>query len=946
THPPPPHSLSNKQVILIIDDDPVSVDVIRANLVKNYDVKVAVTGVAGLKAASRGAVDLILLDVVMPGLNGFEVCVRLKEDRRTLGIPIIFLTSRDDVQDQVRGFDLGAADYIRKPIQPETLQARVRTHLELRLHQCNLEGLVRERTRLLEEAKQSLVMAQKIANLGNWDWNIEKNTLSWSEQIYRIFDVEPNAFEATYEAFLRFVHPDDRDKVEEAVQKSLDHLENTYKMRHRIVRSDGVHRIVEEVGLVIRNSQDVAVRMVGVVRDITEIQQAQDAMIALRVAEQASQAKSEFLARMSHEVRTPMNGVLGMLQLLGETALDSRQRRYWAVAFGSAELQLSIINDILDFSKIEAGKLHLEEVAFDLHRTMEDLMLIPMEQAVGKGLELSLFIDPATPKILKGDVTRLKQALLNLLSNSVKFTEYGSVHLNVEVDAATELVDGVVLLFLVSDTGIGVDPETQDQLFNPYVQAGADITRRFGGTGLGLNIAKRIIETMGGSIRLISRVGQGSTFAVSIPFDRVGVDNGIDPIEAELEGFPVLVVGGNEIYRRALLQYLTVWKTRFDSVRDGDRACERIKVALDKHVPYRVLIVDEWVSFRGRAGYERLIQQMFALYDATPVRIILMTSSVFRGDGVANFDPRVSVLFKPVFKRNLLHALVPGKSREASGSDVAIDSARKQFSGRVLVVDDIYVNQEVALGMLRLFGVEAEAVDNGREALRKSEEEFYDLIFMDIQLPDMDGLEVTRRIRARVSEQKEGRRPIIVAMTAQAMPGDRQKSLDAGMDGYLVKPLKWQDLEKTLLLWLPEQLTEGDGVTGPRMPASDSESVPPEPVSVMGELDPSAQAHLRQMLKSVPGRYEEVMRRYLQSSLEALGEVEAALGVGEFERIYRNAHKVKSQSYSIGASAFGDLFQKIEQLGREGNSTHLAELIEDAKGEFCRVKILVEKEIS
>ncbi|ETW95964.1 MAG: hypothetical protein ETSY1_28530, partial [Candidatus Entotheonella factor] len=519
-------------------------------------------------------------------------------------------------------------------------------------------------------------------------------------------------------------------------------------------------------------------------------------------AESANRAKSEFLANMSHEIRTPMNGVIGMTTLLFDTSLTSEQEEYVATLRRSGEDLLVIINDILDFSKVEAGKLDLEIIDFELGTTVEDVLELFAERAQAKGLELACLVSPDVPKRVLGDPGRLRQILNNLVGNAIKFTDAGDISIRATL---VELrPDAARLRFEVIDSGIGIAPEAQERLFQAFSQANGSTTRKYGGTGLGLAICKRLVELMGGEIGVESTMGAGSTFwftaclAVgSAPQANPRHDN---DLSSQLR---VLCVDDNETSRSFLTAQIHAWGVEVDSVGDGPSALARCQPIEHDHVPYDLAIID--VDMPGMNGLElahaiREIPQLASLP--------LLFLCPFNQRGIEQVMPEIGATVrvnKPVRQAHLYDGIALAIRRQSvSYSQAPLAppgqaDTPNQISAKVLVAEDNVVNQKIAKRMLEKIGCRVDIVANGHEAVHAIANRAYDVLFMDCEMPEMDGFEATSAIRESES-QDIGRLPII-AMTANAMQGDRERCLAAGMDDYVGKPVRLDDLLAVLQKW-------------------------------------------------------------------------------------------------------------------------------------------------
>jgi signal transduction histidine kinase/DNA-binding response OmpR family regulator len=537
-----------------------------------------------------------------------------------------------------------------------------------------------------------------------------------------------------------------------------------------------------------------------------------------RKAEEASRAKSQFLANMSHEIRTPMNGILGMTELLLDTPLSDTQRRFADTVHRSGEALLGIINDILDFSKIEAGKLELESIDLNIWQLIEDVGELLAEPAHVKGLELVCRIGDGVPEHVRGDPVRLRQIITNLASNAIKFTERGEVVIEVKLmDCQKEghscagadcgfrktdgtNMDGTLLHFSVRDSGIGISTEAQQRLFQPFSQADNSTTRRFGGTGLGLAISRQLVQMMGGEMGLISAEGRGSTFwfAVCLP-PASGTPQVAD--KTELTGLRLLMVEDNPTNRLVLEHQLSGWGIETHVEDNGMRAFERIRAAAAQGHGYELALIDG--KLPGLTGME-LAQRIRADETVSGMKLIMLTSlSHDKSWRAAGIDDCLS---KPVRRTDLLQAIAKATGRSFQASTPAASAnAPKSLQGRkpkVLLAEDNAVNQTLALAMLTSYGCEIEVAVNGRQAVEASAERTFDLVLMDCQMPEMDGFEATRHIRAREAKTGTSERLPIIALTANAMEGDRGRCIEAGMDDYLSKPFKREQLYAVLGRWL------------------------------------------------------------------------------------------------------------------------------------------------
>ncbi len=795
--------------------------------------------------------------------------------------------SHDEVADVARSFQtmVGNLRSSRNEVErsKETLEATVAQ----RTYELN------ERARDLARTQERLGLALDGSNLALWDWDLDSGRVFLSDRWNVILGGTARQTITTLNELIALTHPDDAGKVADSGRRMVKGLVTHYSVEHRVRNEDGKWRWILSRGKVVeRNADGRAVRAIGTNSDITPRKHEEEELRRARdSAEAATQSKSQFLATMSHEIRTPLNEVLGMTELLLDSGLTPDQHELAETVARSGEHLLQIINDILDFSKIEAGKLDLEHVVFNLRDAMADVIELFGPSVLRSEISLSCDIAPDVPTHAIGDPARLKQILVNLVGNAIKFTHRGSV--SVEVVLLDREDQRAHIEFRVRDTGIGIPPEAQARIFETFSQADGGTTRKYGGTGLGLAIVRQLTLLMGGGIALESKPGQGSTFTVWLHLDVA-----LAPIDLWNGGSAqprVLIVDPSDTDRSVLAQHLLHLGLDSHETRTGAEALDYLKVA---EPPCNVVILNSRLDEADGMQVARDLRGQLPLARRPRIAIVSDTAAQADRSLLAELDI-AGWIGKPVRRealRLLFEKLFPGTLpvRPDSGK---VDT----FPGaRILLVEDNSVNQMVATGMLQTAGCKVEVAANGLEALERLGRNRYELVLMDCQMPEMDGYAATAQWRLR--EAHSGRHQLIVALTANAMEGDRERCVVAGMDDYLAKPFRREQMLAVLRRHLRGVES---GVKELRDPGA-SESADPQ-------IDPAPLEGLRQLERNgAVGLVTKVVQAWIASSGELIGKLESSLMAGDRREFHRAAHTLKSSSANVGAATVSALAKQLE----------------------------------
>jgi two-component system, sensor histidine kinase and response regulator len=770
-----------------------------------------------------------------------------------------------------------------------------------------------ERRRAEEELDRFFSMTVSLLCIAGFDGHFKRLNPSWSALLGW------SEAELLAQPFISFVHPDDLDHTLEAANRLTSGLA-TASFINRFRCKNGDWRTLRwvsapdhERGLIFAAAQDVTELLLAQ----KQLEQAKEVAVA------ASQAKSDFLANMSHEIRTPMNGVIGMTGLLLDTPLTVQQRSMLDTVRGSADSLLSVINDILDFSKIEAGRMELESIDFDLRQVVEDAAGLLGEKAYAKNLELITSIADDVPVAVHGDPGRLRQILVNLIGNAVKFTEVGEVVVRVELESDVSsglhrAIRGVLpptgiepelapvrLLFEVQDTGIGIAADTQDRLFQSFHQADNSTTRKFGGTGLGLAICKRIVELMGGRISIASVPGAGSIFRFSVSFvPRTAHLFVPSPL---MRNRRVLVVDDNATSRTLLYRWCSAWGMICDLIEDVDRARAYLETRA-----VAVVVLDIGHHALQALNFARALKNDPRTASIGMILLTPIGAQRLINDALASgIDACVD---KPLRQASLHHALATalGITQARTLGNSTGHGARHRFNGRVLVAEDNAVNQRLTAAQLARFGLHADVVANGVEALAAIAQLPYDLVLMDCQMPEMDGYQATREIRQREAATNRQRLPVI-AMTANAMAGDRELCLAAGMDDYIAKPVRIEALAEALARFLSEIAD-----TAPVLSSSAPPTATDDPDAL---IDARVLARLRDELGD-EAIFVEMVTIFIREAPDHVHALERAIKDTDTDTIRRAAHKLKGSCQIMGASRLAAVCRRVEEQARSGHAMH------------------------
>lgn len=922
-----------KPGLLIVEDDPDTANLARRMLQRRFAVETAADGKAGLGAWRARRHQLVLLDVMLPGLSGVEVLHAILAESPQQAV--VIMTANATLDQSEVAMLAGATDFIAKPFESEQLRrvceiAVRRDDFMVSNEQFRIR--LEENNRIIKELQTMKLALDEHCIAGIAD--AAGRITHVNEKFCEISQFQPEELIGQFPHILnRGCHPKSFfDKIWETVQSgTVWHGE----MKNR--KKNGGYYWTDTTVIPYMDAQGRPYQYVAIRTDITARKQAEHELTGARdQALAALRLKSEFLANMSHEIRTPMNAILGMAELMQDTPLTGEQSDCLKTIRQSGEGLLFIINDILDISKIEAGKMTFERTDFRLVEVVESVLEAFTPAARQKRLSLMSYVAPEIVPVLKGDPGRVRQVLMNLIGNAIKFTEQGGV----VVRAMLELGDDehTTVRLSVTDTGIGITEQIRNKLFQPFTQADGTMTRKYGGTGLGLSISKNLIAMMGGEIGIESEPGKGTTFWLTLPFMHGSEQP--SPIKHEgehrdhraaVEGIGalrVLVVDDSSVQGEVVHQYLKSWGLHNDRAESGEQALSLLRIAAASRDPYHVAIVDRVMP--GMDGYQ-LARAIYFDAALSATKLIMLTAFDVREHRELALRAGYSgFLTKPLKQSQLFDCLAelcdsstaqpPYTAQSASPPPVA---RPVEQAGCLLLVEDNPVNQKLAMMQLKKLGFTAHTANNGHEALAALQSNRYDLILMDCQMPEMDGYEATGAIRA-LEAQSGGHIPII-AMTANAMAGDRERCIAAGMDDYLSKPVGMEQLRIKIQRWLPEQATADYAVM-------EIQSAPAAKIQV---IDPQALDKIRALqMEGEPDLLSEIIAGYFNDAPTQLDAIHRAVQAGDAQTLRRAAHSMKSSCANLGAMTLSALCKELEEMGRNGDLQQALQKSQQAQREF------------
>ena len=900
--------------ILVVDECPDDLAKVRSYLESRSEIpKFAVTVTENLadtlKLRDQQDFDVILSDLNLPDSESEETLSRLRAAWPST--PIVIFSGLIDEELSATLVRQGAQDYLCKNnITPDSVYRCIILSLE----RYNL-------TREISDRASAIAEVERIAHLGSWERDFKTKRNRWSDELYRIFGVVPKSVPDTFSFVIKNIFAEDKKNFLEQV-KSVRTARGSFTIEFRIVRQDGSIRNLLTRAEVVSDKYRNPIRVRGTTQDITELKRAEaDVLSAQQEAERASQTKSQFLATMSHEIRTPMNGVIGMTSLLRQTKLTAEQKEFVDTIRSSGEHLIEIINDILDFSKIESGKIELEKTQFNIRQIVEETVNLFSEVVAKKQIFLTDILDPKIPIYGVGDPTRIRQILVNLVSNAVKFTKQGEIIIRARaVSRNNQLIQ---IVFEVSDTGVGIETDKISKLFQPFSQVDGSITRRFGGTGLGLVITKNLVELMGGSIEVRSALGEGTTFQFGLSLENSHDDVGFVP-RPEWSAKTIAIISSNPRAGSYIAEQLS---SRGCNVKLLDNKLSRTWKGQLTHVD--LILCDFKKDDRFDLRLKKIIQNS-PVIEKIP-RVLL----TYSGTCDADRSSYSHVIKKPTKQSEIYQKIAEILNPEILSFDLETPSLplfpRVTQDSIILVAEDNYVNQRVVGHMLTRLGYRFDTVANGLEAVDAVKKVPYDAVIMDCQMPEMDGFEATRSIR-----KLKLRRIPIIAVTANAFNGEAEKCLAAGMDHYISKPLRFEDLEKVLNRYLSTANTKLESFQPKNRVINSPEVKPAVDIKFICK-------NLDLNLEEGKEFANELFTLFLDLGPSVYDQIRSAAAENNAQLTSKLAHKLRGMTLNLGAFDIAKICEKIELQFADLKYEKMADDLQNLDSEFKRLMSYLQK---